>query len=45
MALVHPGKTPTHRKGDLHPGLALLAGFAFIFAMAWLVHLVFSVIL
>jgi hypothetical protein len=45
MALVHPSKPAVPRKGELHPGLALLAGFAFIFAMAWLVHLVFGVIL
>lgn len=45
MALVHPSKTPARREGDLHPAVALLAGFGFIFLMAWLVHLAFGVLL
>lgn len=46
MALVHPSKTRLRTGGrELHPALALLAGFAFIFVMAWLVHLAFGVIL
>ncbi len=45
MALVHPGR-PSARppRGELHPAIALLAGFGLMIAIATGVHMLFGLL-
>ena len=44
MALVHPTRRQRVSKGEPHPALCLLAGFAFMSLVATGIHLLFGLL-